>query len=135
MSYVYQALVMLPNENQPSLDLIKEQLQQVFERIDPLASIRVKLDRLIIAIDDWQMNIRPNSSPDTIVTSQEIADLYLDEDDLRRSDLANYGFHIEVDSTPDPQMDRFKYYVSVLDALANFPGAIVFNPSTKGFIE
>jgi hypothetical protein len=135
MSYLYQAVVMLPTENQPTLDRIKDRLQKVFERVDPIACIRINLDRLIIAIDDWQMNIYPQSSPDTIAASQNIADLYLEADDPQKSELANYGLHIEVSCHPDPQMDRFKYYVCVLDALADFPGAIVFNPSTKGFIE
>lgn len=134
MSYVYQALIMLPNEDRPSLDRIKEILQKLLA-LDPIARIKVQLDRAIVAIDDWQMSIQLQDSPHTIAAAQKIAELYLEEDDPRRLAIGNYSYHIEIDCQPDPQMNRFKYYVSVLDALANFPGAIIFNPLTNGFIE
>jgi hypothetical protein len=138
MSYVYQALVMLPTQNQPSFDRITDLLHQVFDRVAPTAQIDIRADLVTIAIDDWEMNISPHNDANTVVEAQTIARSYLAEDDpLSATDLENYGFHLEVNCAPDedPHMDRFRYYVSVLEALANFPGAIIFNPITKGFIE
>lgn len=137
MSYLYQALVMLPMKNHPSLDLIKERIQQVLKLITPAAKMSVRADRLTITIDDWEINIQPSSDPSKIVTSQNIVRSHLEEEDPIQTDLANYGCHIEVNCDPDvdPQMNYFNYYVAVLDALANFHGAIIFNPITQGFIE
>lgn len=139
MSYVYQALVMLPTQHQPSLARITELLQQVFDRVAPAAQIDVRADnRVTIAIDDWEMNIHPHNDANTVVASQIIARAYLETDNsISATDLENYGFYLEVNCAPDedPNMNRFRYYVSVLEVLANFPGAIIYNPITKGFIE
>jgi hypothetical protein len=137
MSYLYQALVLLPMKNHPSLDLIKERIQKVFKLITPTARMSIRADRLTITIDDWEMNIQSHSDAKTIAASQNIVRSYLEEEDPLQTDLANYGCHIEVNCDPDvdPQMNHFNYYVSVLNALANFHGAIIFNPITQGFIE
>jgi hypothetical protein len=138
MSYLYQALVMLPTKNHPSIDLIKERIQQVFKLITPAARMSIQANRLTISIDDWDMNIQSSSDPHTIVASKNLVRLCLEEeDDSSKTDLTAVGCQIEVNCDPDtdPQMNNFNYYVSVLDALANFHGAIVFNPLTNGFIE
>jgi hypothetical protein len=137
MSYLYQALVMLPMKNHPSLDLIKERIQQMFKLITPAAKMSVRADRLTITIDDWEMNIQSSSDAKTIAASQNILKLCLEENDPSQTDLTTVGCQIEVNCDPDkdPNMNHFSYYVSVLDALANFRGAIIFNPITQGFIE
>ena len=140
----YQAKILLPSQDVPDLDSVKTKLQQVCDRIK--AHTRLESDRsncLTISIsapendppEDWLMRVYTNHEPHVLVESQEIAAAYMEPDDPRQAALATYGFRLEVSCDTDPDMDRFNYYVYVIEALASFPGAIVFDPTTTGFIE
>ena len=140
----YQAFIMLPAHKAPSIDLVRERLQQVFDRIEADARIETTApNRLNISIapgdgdahEDWQMRICTNSNPSVLVEAQEIAAEHMEPDDIRKPILATYDFRIEIGCDPDPNMDRFNYYVNVLESLETLPGAIVFDPTTTGFIE
>ncbi len=140
----YQAFIMLPGQNAPSIDRVREQLQQVFDRVNAAVSIETVAPNLInIAIsqgesgasEDWQMRVWTNSDPAVLIEAQEIAAEHMEHDDPRLAILATYDFRIEICCDPDPTMDRFNYYVYVLESLETLPGAIVFDPTTTGFIE
>jgi hypothetical protein len=140
----YQAFIMLPAQMAPSIDRVREQLQQVFDRIDDTASIETTTpDRLNITIsqaassasEHWQMRVYTNHDPSVLVEAGEIAIAHMEPDDPRRAILATYDSRIEIGCDPDPNMDRFNYYVRVLESLSTLPGAIVFDPTTTGFIE
>jgi hypothetical protein len=140
----YQAFIMLPAHKAPSIELVKERLQQVFDRVDDLKSIEIAApDCLKIAIspsasgagEDWQMRVYTNHDPSVLAESQEIAASHMEPDDPRQPTLSTYDFRIEIGCDPDPNMDRFNHYVRVLESLSTLPGAIVFDPSTTGFIE
>jgi hypothetical protein len=140
----YQAFIMLPAQKAPSIERVKEQLQQVFDRVDNLTSIETAApDRLKITISptesgasaDWQMRLYTNHDPSVLEESQEIAASHMEHDDPRKPALATYAFRIEIGCDPDPSMERFNHYVRVLESLSTLPGAIVFDPTTTGFIE
>jgi hypothetical protein len=140
----YQAFIMLSAQTAPSIDRVREQLQQVFDRVDDTASIDLTTPNcLTIAISlsaigetqDWQMRVYTNHDPSVLVEAQEIATSHMEPDDPRKPTLATYDFRIEIATDPDPYLDRFNYYVHVLESLSTLPGAIVFDPTTTGFIE
>lgn len=140
----YQAFIMLPAQKAPSIEHVKEQLQQVFDRVDDLASIETAApNSLNITIspsasgasENWQMRVYANHDPSVLVEAQEIAASHMEPDDPRKPVLATYDFRIEIGCDPDPTMDRFNHYVRVLGSLSTLPGAIVFDPTTTGFIE
>ncbi len=140
----YQAFIMLPAGKAPSIDRVRAQLQQVFDRVDDTARIEIaEPDCLNITIslgarsasEDWLMRISTNHDPSVLVEAQEIAAAHMEPDDPRKPALATYEFRIEIGCDPDPTMERFNYYVHVLESLATLPGAIVFDPTTTGFIE
>jgi hypothetical protein len=135
MSYSYQAFVMLPTENSPSPDLVKQQIQQRFDLANPVAQIAIEPNHITITVEDWQLRIATNGDPYVLIESQEIAAAHLESDDPKQAELATYGFRLEISCDEDPNMDYFNYYIYVLEALSGFPGAIVFDPSTTGFIE
>jgi hypothetical protein len=135
MSYSYQAFVMLPTENSPSPDLVKQQLQQRFDLANPLAQIAIEPEYISITVEDWQLRISANGDPYVLEEAQEIAAEHLEPDDPKRVALATYGFRLEISCDEDPNMDYFNYYIYALEALSEFSGAIVFDPSTSGFIE
>ena len=143
MSYSYQAFVMLPTENSPSPECVKDRLQQVFhasqerlgEQVNPEPQIAIDSDCLTISIEDWQMRIYLNCDPCVSIESQDIAATHLESADPKQAALSTCGFRLELSCDLDPHLDRFNYYINVLEALATFPGAIIFNPSTTGFIE
>jgi hypothetical protein len=135
MSYSYQAFVMLPTENSPSLDLVQQQIHQRFDGANPPAQIAIESDCLTITVEDWQLRITANSDPSVLAESQEIAATHLEPEDPNQSILATYGFRLEISCDEDPNMDYFNYHIYALEALSEFPGAIVFDPSTTGFIE
>ncbi len=134
MSYSYQAWIMLPTDNSPSSECVKNRLQEVFDRVNPAAVFTIKPDYLIISIEDWQIQIYLNHDPAVLAESQEIAELYLEPNDPQKSALVNYGFRLEISCDRDRNLERFSYYIFVLEALETFAGAIVFNPITTGFI-
>jgi hypothetical protein len=140
----YQAFIMLPARAAPSIDRVLERLQQVFDRVDDTARIETaESDCLKISISQgesgarevWQMRVYTNHDPSVLIEAQEIAAAHMEHDDPRKPTLATYDFRIEIGCDPDPQMERFNYYVHVLESLATLPGAIVFDPTTTGFIE
>jgi hypothetical protein len=140
----YQAFIMLPARKAPSIDRVREQLQQVFDRVDATARIETAEPNCLNitispgasgASEDWQMRVYANHDPSVLTEAQEIAAAHMESDDPRKSALATYDFRIEIGCDPDPTMDRFNYYVHVLESLSTFPGAIVFDPTTTGFIE
>jgi hypothetical protein len=140
----YQAFIMLPAQTAPSIELVRDRLQQVFDRIEAGTRIETTApNRLNIAIssgkdeanEDWQMCVCTNSEPSVLIEAQEIAAAHMESDDPRKPILATYDFRIEIGCDPDPSMDRFNYYVHILDSLEKLPGAIVFDPITTGFIE
>ncbi len=135
MSYSYQAFVMLPTENSPSSDLVKQQLQQRVDGATPPAQIAIEPDYITITVADWQLRISANGDPFVLEEAQEIAATHLEPEDPKREILATYGFRLEISCDEDPNMDYFNYYIYALEALSEFPGAIVFDPSTTGFIE
>jgi phosphoribosylaminoimidazole carboxylase (NCAIR synthetase) len=135
MSYSYQAFVMLPTENPPSLDLVKQHIHQRVDGANPPARIAIESDYITITVEDWQLRIAANCAPDVLVEAQEIAAKHLEPEDPKRTMLATYGFRLEISCDEDPNMDYFNYYIYALEALSGFPGAIVFDPSTTGFIE
>jgi hypothetical protein len=139
----YQALIMLSGREAPSIDLVKERLQEVFDRVDKTAALETTAPNCLkISIapgdsgaDDWQMRVSTNHDPAVLTEAQEIAAAHMEPDDPRKPTLATYDFRIEIGCDPDPNMDRFNYYVRVLESLSTLPGAIVFDPTTTGFIE
>ncbi len=140
----YQAFIMLPTPDDLSIDLVRAKLQQVFDRIDSPPQVETTLpDRLTISIArgdnstsaDWQIRVATNCTPSVLVEARAIAAAHLEPDDPRQTALATYPCRIEIGCDPDPTMDRFNYYVYVLEALETLPGAIVFDPTTTGFIE
>jgi hypothetical protein len=141
----YRAFIMLPTTpDDLSIDLVRTKLGQVFDRIDSLAQVEITLpDLLTISIArgdsstsaDWQMRVTTNCTPSVLVEARAIASTYLEPDDPRQLTLATYPYRIEIGCDPDPTMERFNYYVYVLEALETLPGAIVFDPTTTGFIE
>ena len=140
----YQAFIMLPSQKAPSIDQVRERLGQVFDLVDDRASIEtVAPDCLNITIspgsngtsEDWQMRLYTNYDLSVLAEAQEIASSHMEPDDPRKPALATYDFRIEIGCDPDPQMDRFNHYVRVLGSLSTLPGAIVFDPTTTGFIE
>ncbi len=140
----YQALVMLPTQNAPSLESIAEMLHNRFaltrdRLVDSTAAPpqieATEADSLTISIADWQIHLHPNRDPSVLAEAQEIAALYLEPDDRRKTILPTYDFRIEIACDPDPTMERFNYYVYVIETLETIPGAIVFDPTTTGFIE
>ncbi len=135
MSYSYQAFIMLPTENSPSPESVKDRLQPVFDTVNPMAQFAIEPDCLIISIDNWQIRIYSNNDPSVLLESQEIAAEHLEPEDPKQSALSRCGFRLEVSCDVDPNMDRFNYYIHVLEALTTFPNAIVFDPTTTGFIE
>jgi hypothetical protein len=135
MSYSYQAFVMLPTEHSPSPDLVKQQIQQRFDLANPLAQIEIEPDYITITVEDWQMRVCANSDPSVLEEAQEIAAKHLEPDDPKQAALVTYGFRLEISCDEDPNMDYFNCYIYVLEALSEFPDAIVFDPSTTGFIE
>jgi hypothetical protein len=126
---------MLPTENSPSPDLVKQQIQQRFDLADPPVQIAIEPDYITITIEDWQMRISANGDPYVLEEAQEIAAKHLEPDDPNRAILATHGFRLEISCDEDLNMDYFNCYIYVLEALSEFPGAIVFDPSTTGFIE
>ncbi len=135
MSYSYQAFVMLPTENSPSPDLVKQQIQQRVDGVNPPAQIAIEPDYITITVEDWQLQISANGDPYVLEEAVEIAAAHLEPEDPKRAILATYGFRLEISCDEDPNMDYFNYYIYALEALSEFPGAIVFDPSTTGFIE
>ena len=135
MSYSYQAFVMLPTENSPAPDAVKQQIQQRFDLAHPVAQIAIEPDYITITIEDWQLRISANGDPYVLEEAQEIATQHLELGDPKRAALATYSFRLEISCDEDPNMDYFNCYIYVLEALSEFPGAIVFDPSTTGFIE
>lgn len=126
---------MLPKENAPSLDLVRQQIHQRADGANPPAQIAIESDCITITVEDWQLRISANGDPDVLEESQEIAATHLEPEDPKRAILATYGFRLEISCDEDPNMDYFNYYIYALEALSEFPGAIVFDPSTTGFIE
>jgi hypothetical protein len=126
---------MLPTDNSPSLDRVKDLLQPVLEHVNPMTQFAIESDFISISIEDWQMRIWANSDPSVLIESQEIAAAHLEPEDPNQSTLLTYGFRLEISCDLDPNLDRFNYYIHVLEALETLPGAIIFNPSTAGFIE
>ncbi len=132
----YQAFIMLPAQKAPSIELVKDRLLQVFDRLEVPTQVEIiTANRLTISVPDWQMRVNINADPSVLVEARSIAAAHMEPDDSRKQTLATYDFRIEIDCDPDPRMERFNYYVHVLDALQIFPGAIVFDPTTTGFIE
>lgn len=132
----YRAFILLPAHNAPSIERVKHELQQVFDRVEAPTRIEITDPNcLTLSIADWQIRIYTNGDPSVLVEAQEIAAAHLEPDDPRQATLPTYDFRIEIGCDPDPRMERFNYYVYVLETLNNFPGAIVFDPTTTGFIE
>jgi hypothetical protein len=140
----YQAFIMLPAQAAPSIERVREQLQQVFDRVDNFTSIEIAApDCLNITIsqvasgvsNDWQMRLCNNHDSSVLAQAQEISASHMEPDDPRKPTLSTYDFRIEIDCDPDPTMECFNHYVRVLGSLSTLPGAIVFDPTTTGFIE
>jgi hypothetical protein len=140
----YQAFIMLPAQKAPSIEHVRERLQQVFDLVEDRASIETAAPGCLNitispssngASENWQIRVYTNDDPSVLEEAQEIAAAHMEPDDPRKPTLATYDFRIEIGCDPDPTMDRFNHYVRVLGSLSTLPGAVVFDPTTTGFIE
>ena len=138
----YTAMVMLPSDTTVSLEQVEAKLRSTLgaplkkpggESSRQAVEVFREGNQLTLFVNDWSLYIWADSSPTVLEETQGIVELFGQE----RSDqavLSTYGFRFDISCDDDPDQEYFDDYVLVLQAMKEFPGAVLFDPEAESFI-
>lgn len=120
---MYQAHLLL----EPGTDFTFEEAQKRLAARFPGFTLQSGAGALVLAHGDWEIHLRFNSGPDVLADSQALAERISGQEDGR--DIASIDRRVEIASdVPDPEMDHFNDYLTVLETLQTFRGVIAVDP-------
>jgi hypothetical protein len=90
-------------------------------------------DKLLLSSSDWEIHLTVNSGPRVQQESRDIEEkIGGDQDDLG---IAACDRRVEIATdTPDPEMDHFNDYLSVVEVLQSFKGLIAVDPQEPSLL-
>lgn len=124
----YQALVLLPASSNATLAVVERQLR------DKLPAMQVSREsETLVLSDGWTIRVDFSAAAHVVVESREIVAAF-GRDRADAEVLATADRRFEIDTDPDPGMNRFNDYVLALEALTAFEGAVAFEPQSCTFV-
>jgi len=126
---MYQAFGLLKLDSDFNLDAAAKRLAEKF----PDYSVLHNDKKLTMSSGDWEIWLSLNLGPEVLQQSRDIEEkIGGDEDDIG---LATCTRRVEVNSdTPDPEMEHFNDYLSVIEILKSFQGLIAVDPQEPSLL-
>ena len=120
---MYQAFGLLQPTSNFTLDEAAKRLTNKF----PGYAVTRSGEQITVAKGDWEIELRLNADPTVLAESAELAEKIAGTVD--GTDIASCGRRVDVWSdTPDPMMEHFSEFTSVIEVLQSFPGVIAVDP-------
>jgi len=126
---MYQAFGLLKPDSDFTLTETAKRLAEKF----PAFSVVHSGEKLTLSSEDWEIQLTLVTSPQVLQESREIEEkIGGDEDNLG---ISNCDRRVEVVSdTPDPELNHFNDYLSVIEVLQSFKGIIAVDPSEPSLL-
>lgn len=117
----------------PSATVTPQSLVPLLAAAFPDSSVTLNGKQITIARGDWEFELLEEDAPDVLTESQEIAEKMAGQ--LEDAEVASCArrFHIWSE-TPDPELEHFEKYQTVVGLLKTVPGIIVIDPSEPSFL-
>jgi hypothetical protein len=128
---MYQAYLLL----QPSTDFTFEAAQQKLAAKFPKLVPARAGDELTFTGDDWDFYVRLNAGPEVLADSEKFAEQIAGDGVEEGKAMAAIDRRVEIGSDmPDPEMDHFEDYLTLLETLRSFRGIIAIDPSEPSLL-
>ena len=112
---------------QPETDFNLEEAQNRLIPKFPDSTVTRSGEQISISKDGWEIELLLNSDTAVQVDSAEFAEKIAGTEDGK--DIASCSRRVEVWSdTPDPMMEHFDNFLSVIEVLRSFRGVIAVDP-------
>ncbi len=131
---MYSASILLAGEIEISFEQLTAAATELANNFESrLASVDADRQRIQLTWGDWNCYLTLNTKSYVLAESAEMAERFgTDRGDATR--IATCKSRIEVSSDDDPPMDHFNDYIFTLEAIAQFPGAVIFENASGKFI-
>lgn len=117
----------------PTATVSAETLVPLLRAAFPDSSVTLNGRQITISRGDWEFELLESDGPDVLAESLEIAEKMAGQ--LEDSDVASCARRFEIWSeTPDPMLEHFDKYHSVVGVLKSIPGVIVVDPAEPSFL-
>ena len=126
---MYQAHLLLRPGTDFTLQAAGERLARkmpgfTFERTDAALSLFT---------NDWEIHLTMNSGPEVLADSARVAEHVAGQVD--GLDIASINRRVEIESEfPDPEMDHFGDYQTIIETLQSFQGVIAVDPTEPSLL-
>lgn len=126
---MYQAHLLLQSDTDFTLEEAARRLRDRF----PTFTVQAEPNLLTLASQDWEIHFQLNEGPEVLEDSARIAELVAGGDDGQ--ELASISRRVEIGSeVPDPEMDHFDDYLTVLETMQTFKGVIAVDPTEPSLL-
>ena len=127
MSYTsYKLLILIPPDNEITLDEIEKHLRARFERRGDVRIERKSSTHIEIFFGDWRFHVYWQDEPSVVIESQEIANVFAKS----RQDqeiIASCRKRITTAGSLDPNMAHFNDYLSVYALLESLENVYMYD--------
>jgi len=125
---MYLAYGLLLPESNFTLEDAQRRLKERF----PQYSLSTAANQITIASKDWAIEVALLDSPQIALDSQHLAEKLVGIDVVAVSSCAR---RVEVwSNTPDPHLEHFGDYQTVIEVMKNFTGVIAVDPKEPGLL-
>jgi hypothetical protein len=128
---MYQAYLLL----QPSTDFTFEAAQKKLAAKFPKHVAARAGEELTFTGMDWDFYLRMNAGPEVLAESEKFAEQIAGDGVEEGRLIAAIDRRVEIGSdVPDPEMDHFEDYLTLLETLRCFRGIIMIDPSEPSLL-
>ncbi|HEX3314560.1 MAG TPA: hypothetical protein VHR72_06680 [Gemmataceae bacterium] len=128
---MYQAYLLL----QPSTDFTLEAAQTKLAAKFPKHIAARAGEEVTFSGDDWDFYVRLNAGPEVLADSESFAEQIAGDGVEEGKLIAAIDRRVEMGSdTPDPEMEHFEDYLTLLETLRTFRGIIAIDPSEPSLL-
>ena len=126
---MYQAHLLL----RPTTDFTLEAAgERLMKRLPGFTCERTE-SALSLFTSDWEIHLTMNAGPEVLTDSARVAEHVAgNEEGL---DIASIDRRVEIESEfPDPEMDHFGDYQTIIETLQSFEGVIAVDPTEPSLL-
>lgn len=117
----------------PSARVSAESLVAPLKAAFPDSSVTLAGRQITIAKGDWEFELLEADGPEVLAESVSLAEKLAGHEDA--VDIESCARRIEIWSdTPDPMLEYFERYQTVVGVLKSIPGVIVIDPDEPSFL-